>query len=1185
MQKVRWIIFMIFITRAIVFSVTSNINVQFLVSDIDNGVFDGPMTIIYELYPTSNVVGKTPLWFEEHYQTVTQGSIMQKLGLKNPMNYHDFKTDELHLRLVFKESGESEPDDIVLPLISVPASIVSKFSTYAREIEFTEPWFKVNTLNYRVGIGVTQNLTDRLHVVGSANITTVNAVGAIHSPDGFNIHKLDYEKLLNLDDYSLSPYDYSRFYDANGALINTLPTVDVVYVTSSRNVGVGFIDATANIKETLHVSGNIKTDKGLFLGDNTSIYLEGKLLGGGLDVVASNQNWDIQTAEIERFMWDSHKAAIRAGRFSGDGVGYYQKIGDFSAAFGFDNTARGNYSFSVGYANIVNSEGHSSTIAGGESNEVLAPYSGILTGQDNHVLMSPGYSTIGGGLSNQLKSAFGSIAGGENNIIEADALHSNIGGGKDNKISGLFSSILGGYDNITYGNYSVALGLYSRIGKNDAVKHNKVFVFSDGSTGSTGVQSTTDQQFIVHAENGALFGLHDGIGSFTYGNRIELTGTTTYKIPGIDKHYPPLTVEWMGGRFDEEGQASSIVSNEDVKKHTIWTAGDVVALNPTDSGVKLGYIVGDGRFLTNLSSLWSSNSEEKTVYVTQKRIGIGGMNNGEYNGQNGLYTDEQHSLLYLKEVTDAGGGSAFPAVIRWESDAYATVLDIGVTSSNVNDHHAFINSTKVGNNTAKPLVFKYDSNHVMRLTDTCVDGNTALVNSYGARQMLKHWVRPSGCTSDPKGEVHMLSNVGIGVEDPIFPLDVEGNIFNTGEIFNLKGMETNGNVTANYFIGSGFYLKELQVSFMTPTLNADKNMLVAVNNNGEVGIGSITSNMQVYSNGGVDYLTADPKIDSAGMPYNAAKHMLYIGDDDDTPQLWLGRTINSGSGYSYYGTQPPYTVLHSKEKFDIQFNNYQTVGDKIFSVSSRGPDNGSLYTRGGTVGAHELVSISAAGDVVISGFAEDDHTAWTKPYNSEQLVSVNIYGMVNAKDYFGGGAGITGEQLDVAQVNHVTFNAQVTMKEALTLQETTNDYCRLAEHSGSLYHVKSGGVSVLCFCESANIPRNISYYTPQKQRPYNEFSSETSLVDYEVTVIFDTDGDSEPSTHYFYVSADNRTTSSSLTLQSVDSADAPVLTVEGPDQAGNYTMSIKVDEIPISAISTDTTILFKNPIYNSNYCR
>ena len=47
-----------------------------------------------------------------------------------------------------------------------------------------QSWMKVNTVNYRVGIGITQNLTVPFQVVGSANITSVNATGELHRPDG-----------------------------------------------------------------------------------------------------------------------------------------------------------------------------------------------------------------------------------------------------------------------------------------------------------------------------------------------------------------------------------------------------------------------------------------------------------------------------------------------------------------------------------------------------------------------------------------------------------------------------------------------------------------------------------------------------------------------------------------------------------------------------------------------------------------------------------------------------------------------------------------------------------------------------------------------------------------------------------------------------------------------------------------
>ena len=343
------------------------------------------------------------------------------------------------------------------------------------------------------------------------------------------------------------------------------------------------------------------------------------------------------------------------------------------------------YSFAVGKSNIIAINAISSTITGGESNEVYKPYSGILSGQDNKIEdEGAGFSVISGGYANDIRSNYGFIGSGQNNTIEANSNFSSINGGDGNTIVGHKSSILGGEENLIYGDFAIALGIYSHVGKNENDKHDKVFIFSDGSTGSQGVKSTTDQQFIVHAENGLLVGVHDGMDGFQYGNRVELTGLETYKLPGLDKHYPPLASEWQDnsqtGETYAEGQASEITQDE---RNTIWTAGDIVAIAPNDSGTldppRLGYIVGDGRFLTNISSLWSSNSEEKTVYVTDKRIGIGAMNNGEYDAQNGVYSDDEHSLLYIKEVTDAGGGAAFPAVIRWESDTFDTVLDMGVT--------------------------------------------------------------------------------------------------------------------------------------------------------------------------------------------------------------------------------------------------------------------------------------------------------------------------------------------------------------------------------------------------------------------------------------------------------------------------------------------------------------------------
>ena len=81
MHKFRLILIMMCIFSVVALGVTTNITVQFLVADIDNGVFDGNMTIHYELYPTKNIDGIQPLWREEHIgQNVTQGQVIKTLG-------------------------------------------------------------------------------------------------------------------------------------------------------------------------------------------------------------------------------------------------------------------------------------------------------------------------------------------------------------------------------------------------------------------------------------------------------------------------------------------------------------------------------------------------------------------------------------------------------------------------------------------------------------------------------------------------------------------------------------------------------------------------------------------------------------------------------------------------------------------------------------------------------------------------------------------------------------------------------------------------------------------------------------------------------------------------------------------------------------------------------------------------
>tara|TARA_B100000674_G_scaffold499258_2_gene543312 strand:+ start:10288 stop:13020 length:2733 start_codon:yes stop_codon:yes gene_type:complete len=702
------------------FSVTGNVNVQFLLGDNENGVFEGTYNITFGIYPSPNMEESQALWKERHELIITQGKVSQILGTKTVLDYHLFKSDKLYVGLSFEELS----DRVFVPLISVPASVVSKYSVYAREIEYTADWMKVNTQNQRVGIGITQNLTVPFQVIGSANITSVNATGELHSPDGYNVHQLDYLKLVNLDDYSLSPFD------SPSRTSNNSPTKDVVFVTTSGNVGVG-IYVTADITEQLHVSGNLKVDNGTFSGQSSM-----HLVGDAGNVLTDQDGLQL--------MWDSNKAVFRAGYSSGGNWSIDQN-GNYSAAFGLDNEVSGHYGFSAGQDNTVNTI-HG--IAFGKSNQVAHRFSGILSGEAHRIYATTdtngGYMTIAGGKDNSLTGDYGFIGGGNGNQVLDDSKYASIVGGKSNIIYGSsdYSVILGGKNNEIYGDYSVAMGKNAQIGSS-LEAHDGVFMFADSTVqqGAT-LRSYYPNQFLVHAINGILFGLSD------FNHKVDLE---------IDefKTYPPST--------------------QTVKDHTIRTAGDIVA---ADENGNLGYLVGDGTYITNVSSLWMSNSADSSVYLDTQRVGIGADNSAV----------PATAILYLKE-------NAFPSNIRIESDS-AGLLDVGVDGED-----SVIESSN-------QLLFKRSGTDIFEITNN--------------------------------NEFYSKVNVGINKPNPEHALDIDGTVKIT-EGLESGGLTTSGTITANAFVGDGSGITDAQVSYMVPgsasAISGQKHLVMS--NDGFVAIGQV----------------------------------------------------------------------------------------------------------------------------------------------------------------------------------------------------------------------------------------------------------------------------------------------------------------------------------------------------------
>ena len=706
MKLARLVLLFLFLFTASIFSITSNINVQFLISDIENGTFQGDYHITFGIFNAPNLPFEEALWKETHQLTITEGSISQLLGSDVPLDFNLFKNDDMYIGLSFQEIS----DTLYVPLISVPAALVSKYSVYAQEIEYTSNWMKINTENHQVGIGITQNLTVDFEVVGTSNFGVLNS-DQINSPDGSGIENIDYFNIVNLDDFSLSPYDFN----------DDSPTVDVVFVTTERNVGVG-IYVTADINEQLHVSGNIKIDNGGLLGKSNL-----ELFGDG-GATSESYNDDHQ------LIWDSVKGFFHAGYGSGDRWSR-SNSGINSAAFGRDNLVSGDYSFSVGLDNSVLKS--SSTITGGQDNSINSKLSAILSGYDNEILESVdtnGGVLIGGGQQNTIQGDYAVIAGGYLNQI----LNTSVGGSFSGVFSGYgneiledskYSAILGGRNNIMYGSSSYSFGSHIEVGSSGS-SHDGVFVFADSTlTEATPLNTFYSDQVLLYATNGFLMGFDN----FDNKAAFSLDDFSPAKI------YPP--------------------TGEVVKDFSIRVAGDIVSA--AEDGT-LGYLVGDGRFITNIESLWGSDSSNSALYVDDKRIGIGATN--DFNPAD--------NILFIKEVA-----GVYPANARWQEVTGDETLDIGIYSSN-----SIITSSL-------PLKLQYDNQDVAEITDT------------------------------DNGEFIVHTRLGIGLTDPTYELDIIGNAQISGELDISV-------VNATTFVGDGSLITDVPVYFMSPQDGAPFKQLV-----------------------------------------------------------------------------------------------------------------------------------------------------------------------------------------------------------------------------------------------------------------------------------------------------------------------------------------------------------------------
>ena len=201
-------------------------------------------------------------------------------------------------------------------------------------------------------------------------------------------------------------------------------------------------------------------------------------------------------------------ASFRAGFVTG-AQWNENNVGDYSVAFGYDNTASGDYSFASGLKNTVLGV-HS--VSFGESN-TLDGSNGITVG-NALTISSTAEASAAFGESNSLSEDFSIIAGQNNTSFAA---HSFVVG-ESNSVNGTgFWGIATGKDNITKGYYAYAGGL------GNTAKSLASFVIGkyslEGANGNASLWVSTDPIFAI--------GNGGGIGSESDAFVVYKNGTAT----------------------------------------------------------------------------------------------------------------------------------------------------------------------------------------------------------------------------------------------------------------------------------------------------------------------------------------------------------------------------------------------------------------------------------------------------------------------------------------------------------------------------------------------------------------------------------------------------------------------------------------------------------------------------------
>ena len=275
-----------------------------------------------------------------------------------------------------------------------------------------------------------------------------------------------------------------------------------------------------------------------------------------------------------RMMWVPYKGAFRAGEVQGSQWDY-SSLGQYSVAFGRDNTVTGRAS-SIGGGDNSSISGSGNVVVGGHTQSITGSYNSIGGGKVNGI-SSTEYSSILGGFANSISSGGGQpenrsnvILGGQNNTIGGGA-NSVILGGQDNSITAL-SSVAGGNDANTNFNGSLVWADYSGGGAFNGTAANQFIV---RATGGLGIGASPTNAVSVVGTASATYIIGNGYGITGVENADYIDGADSSLVPSsgrvvyiskIDGFYPTSSVDTISilnlTLLDEDFSSASITTDQ-----------------------------------------------------------------------------------------------------------------------------------------------------------------------------------------------------------------------------------------------------------------------------------------------------------------------------------------------------------------------------------------------------------------------------------------------------------------------------------------------------------------------------------------------------------------------------------------------------------------------------------------------